>query len=92
VELLQDAKYFTKLNVQWGYQNIWIKEGDEWKAAFRCNRGLFEPSVMLYGMTNSPTTFQTMMNDIFKDLISRGVECVYIDNIVNFGKDLEEHG
>src|SRR5580700_12057134 len=46
---------------------------------------------MLYGMTNSPATFQTMMNDIFKDLISRGVICVYIDDILIFTKDLEEH-
>ena len=91
VEKLRGAKYFTKLDVRWGYQNIRIKEGDEWKAAFRCNRGLFEPSVMLYGMTNSPATFQTMMNDIFKDLISRGVVCVYIDDILIFGRDLEEH-
>ena len=91
VEKLRGAKYFTKLDVRWGYQNIRIKEGDEWKAAFRCNRGLFEPLVMLYGMTNSPATFQTMMNDIFKDLISRGVVCVYIDDILIFTKDLEEH-
>jgi hypothetical protein len=91
VEKLRGAKYFTKLDVRWGYQNIRIKEGDEWKAAFRTNRGLFEPLVMLYGLTNSPTTFQTMMNDIFKDLISRGVVCVYIDDILIFTKDLEEH-
>ena len=31
------AKYFTKLDVQWGYNNVWIKEGDEWKAAFWMN-------------------------------------------------------
>jgi hypothetical protein len=53
VEKLCSAKYFTKLNVRWGYQNIQIKEGDEWKAAFQCNQGLFELLVMLYGMTNS---------------------------------------
>jgi len=91
VEKLRGAKYFTKLDVRWGYQNVRIKEGDEWKAAFRTNRGLFEPLVMLYGLTNSPATFQTMMNDIFKDLISRGVVCVYIDDILIFTKDLAEH-
>jgi len=42
-----------------------IKPRDEWKVAFRTNRGLFEPLVMFFGMTNSPATFQTMMNDIF---------------------------
>jgi len=58
------AKYFTKLDVRWGYNNIWIKEGDEWKAAFQTNRGLFEPLVMFFGLTNSPATFQMMMNDM----------------------------
>ena len=58
------AQYFTKLDICWGYNNVWIKEGDEWKAAFQMNRGLFEPLVMFLGLTNSPATFQMMMNDI----------------------------
>lgn len=62
---LKGAKYFTKLDVRWGYNNVRIKEGDEWKAAFRTNRGLFEPLVMFFDLTNSPATFQTMMNDLF---------------------------
>ena len=53
------------MDIRWGYNNVRIKEGDEWKAAFRTNRGLFEPLVMFFGLTNSPATFQTMMNDIF---------------------------
>jgi len=62
---LRGARYFTKLDVRWGFNNVCIKPGDEWKAAFQTNRGLFEPLVMFFGMTNSPATFQTMMNDIF---------------------------
>ena len=62
---LHGARYFTKLDVRWGFNNIWICDGDEWKAAFGTNCGLFEPQVMFFGLTNSPTTFQTMMNDIF---------------------------
>src|SRR5882724_1566036 len=58
------AKYFTKLDVRWGYNNIRIKEGDGWKATFQMNRGLFEPLVMFFSLTNSPATFQMMMNDI----------------------------
>ena len=50
-----------------------MKEGDEWKAAFWTNWGLYEPLVMFFGLTNSPATFQTMMDVIFKDLISEGV-------------------
>jgi Reverse transcriptase (RNA-dependent DNA polymerase) len=56
---------FTKFDVRWGYNNIPIKPGDEWKAAFKMSEGLFEPTVMFFGLTNSPATFQTMMDDIF---------------------------
>jgi len=65
VSQLCRAKYFTKLNVCWGFNNICIKPGDKWKAAFCTNCGLFEPLMMFFGMTNSPTTFQTMMNKVF---------------------------
>jgi len=91
VNQLRGAKYFTKLDVRWGFNNVRIKEGDEWKAAFRTNRGMFEPLVMFFGLTNSPATFQTMMNDIFTDMISEGVVVVYLDDILIFTKDLDEH-
>ncbi|GLB45807.1 putative retrotransposable element tf2 155 kda protein type 1-like [Lyophyllum shimeji] len=91
VNNLRGARYFTKLEVRWGYNNVRIKEGDEWKAAFRTNRGLFEPLVMFFRLTNSPATFQTMMNDIFRDLITQGVVCVYLDDILIYTKTLEEH-
>ena len=68
-----------------------IKEGDEWKATFRTNRGLFEPTVMFFGLTNSPATFQTMMNDILRDLIDEGHVTVYLDDILIFSDDLFEH-
>jgi len=55
------------------------------------NQGLFEPLVMFFGLTNSPATFQTMMNDIFQDLISEGVICVYLDDILIFTETMEEH-
>src|SRR5918999_558660 len=88
---LRGARYFTKLDVRWGYNNVRIKKGDEWKAAFRTNRGLFEPLVMFFGLMNSPSTFQTMMNEIFQDLISEGVVCIYLDDILIFSKTLAEH-
>ena len=88
---LQGAKYFTKLDVHWGFNNVQIKEGDEWKAAFQTNRGLFEPLVIYFGLTNSPATFQTMMDDIFEELISEGNVVVYLDDILIFTKTLEEH-
>jgi hypothetical protein len=91
VDELKDARIFTKLDVRWGYNNVRIKEGDEWKAAFRCKRGLYEPLVMFFGLTNSPATFQTMMNTLLKDLILAGHVRVYMDDILIFTKDLESH-
>jgi hypothetical protein len=91
IHQLKDARYFTKLDVRWGYNNVRICEGDEWKAAFRMNRGLFEPLVMYFGLTNSPATFQTMMNEIFQDLITEGIVSVYLDDILIFTNSLEEH-
>jgi hypothetical protein len=91
LDKLKHAKYFTKLDIRWGYNNVRIKEGDEWKAAFRTNRGLFEPLVMFFGLTNSPATFMTMMNDIFHDLIMKGKIMVYIDDILIFTETIEEN-
>jgi len=68
-----------------------MKEGDEWKAAFQTNQGLFEPLVMFFGLCNNPATFQTMMDDIFNDLITEGVVVVYLDDILIFTETLEEH-
>jgi hypothetical protein len=91
VQKLKGAKYFTKLDIRWGYNNVCIKDGDEPKAAFRTNRGLFEPLVMFFGLTNSPATFQTMMNGLFKDLINEGKVVIYLDDIMIFTTSLEEH-
>ena len=91
IEKLRGARYFTKLDVRWGSQNVRMKEGDEWKAVFCTNRTLFEPLVMFFGLTNSPATFQTMMNDIFHELIMEGVVVVYLDDILIYTKTVEEH-
>lgn len=87
---IKDAKYFTKLDVRWGYNNIRIKDGDQWKAAFRTNKGLFEPTVMFFGMCNSPATFQSMMDSIFADLIDGCIVIIYMDDIFIFAKNLND--
>jgi len=91
VSQLYGARYFTKLDIRWGFNNIRIKPGDEWKAAFCTNCGLFEPLVMFFGMTNSLATFQTMMNNIFRTLIAEGIVVVYLNDILIFMKTEEEH-
>lgn len=91
VDRLKGAKIFSKMDVRWGYNNVRIKEGDEWKAAFKTNRGLFEPTVMFFGLMNSPATFQSMMNELFKDLIDSGKVIIYMDDILVFTRTMEEH-
>lgn len=91
VARIKDAKFFSKMDVRWGYNNVRIKEGDEWKAAFITNRGLFEPLVMFFGLTNSPATFQHMMDDIFDDLIRANKVLVYMDDILVFSETREDH-
>ena len=73
---------FSKFDIRWGYNNIRIKEGDEWKAAFKTSEGLFEPTVMFFGLTNSPATFQTMMDDIFAEEVAQGWLKIYMDDAI----------
>jgi hypothetical protein len=89
MDKLKGAKYFSKFDVRWGYNNIQIWSGDEWKAAFKTNWGLYEPTVMFFGMCNSPATFQAMMNKIFKKEIEKNLIIVYMDNILAFSKTID---
>ena len=87
--LIQDlggAHIFSKLDVRWGYNNVHIKEGDEHKVAFKTQRGLYEPTVMFFGLTNSPVMFQAMMNHLYRDTITKHEAFgtfirIYMDNI-----------
>jgi len=82
---------FTKLNLRWGYNNVRIKEGNEWKMAFTTYIRTYEPMVMYFWLTNSPTTFQTMMNDLFQDLINQRDTATFIDNILVATDTKERH-
>jgi len=80
---------FTKLDLRWGYNNIRIKEGDEWKAVFIMHIRAYEPTVMYFGLMNCSATFQTIMNDLFRDLINQGDMATFIDDIL-VATDTEE--
>jgi len=82
-------KLFTKMDLRWGYNNVRIKEGDEWKAAFMTPEGSFEPTVMFFGLTNSLAMFQAMMNELLRDLINTGKVAVFINNVI-VGMEYEE--
>jgi len=82
LENIGTKKLFMKMDLRWGYNNVRIKEGDEWKAAFMTPEGLFELTVMFFGLTNSPATFQAMMNELLRDLINTGKVAVFIDDVI----------
>ena len=89
LENIRTKKVFMKMDLRWGYNNVRIKEGDEWKAAFMTPEGSFEPIVMFFGLMNSPATFQAMMNDLLRDLTNTGKVAVFIDDVI-VGTETEE--
>ena len=91
IDRLSQSSIFTSLDLRWGYNNVRIREGDEEKAAFLTHRGLFEPTVMTFGLCNAPSTFQAMMNDILHEEIATGHVVVYIDDILIFTDDINLH-
>jgi len=89
VDSMGNKRVFTKMNLQWGYNNMRIKEGDEWKVAFTTHVGSYEPVVMFFGITNSPATFQGMMNEILRDMINEGKVAAFVDDVL-IGMETEE--
>jgi len=89
VENIGTKKVFTKMNLRWGYNNVWIKEGDKWKAAFTTPEGFFKPTVMFFGLMNSPVTLQAMINELLRDLINTGKVAAFIDDVI-IGIESEE--
>ena len=89
LENIGTKKLFMKMDLRWGYNNVRIKEGDEWKTVFTTPEGLFEPTVMFFGLTNSPATFQAMTNELLRDLINMGKVAVFIDDVI-VGMETEE--
>ena len=82
LENIGTKKLFTKMDLRWGYNNVRIKEGDKWKAVFMMPEGSFEPTVMFFGLTNSPVTFQAMINELLRNLINIGKVAVFIDDVI----------
>jgi len=91
IENIGTKKVFTKMDLRWGYNNVRIKEGNEWKAVFTTTKGSFEPTVMFFGLTNSLATFQAIMNKLLRDLINTGKVAAFIDDVIVGMEEEEEH-
>ena len=79
------------MDLRQGYNNMRIKEGDEWKAVFMISEGSFKSMIMFFGLTNSPATFQAIVNKLLRDLINIGKVAVFIDNVIVGTEDKEEY-
>ena len=88
LDRLAEAYWFTALDLRWGYNNIRIRKGDQYKAAFVTEEGLYEPEVMGFGLCNAPATFQREMQRIFQDMED---VVVYLDDILIFSRTRESH-
>ena len=87
---LSHAKYFTKLDIISAFNKLRIKEGDEWKAAFTCRYGLFEPLVLPFGLSNGPASFQSYINHALRGLLDQFCTA-YMDDILIYSKNYVEH-
>jgi len=82
INKLLGARFFTKLDVRWEYNNIWIREGDEYKTAFKTPLGLYESCIMTFGLCNTLATFQTFMDTQFADFLATSKVVIYLDDIL----------
>src|SRR5437660_12050910 len=84
INKLKGSNMYTKMDLHWGYNNVHIKDGHEWKGAFVTPIGSYEPVVMFFRMCNSLSTFQQTMNDIFSNEMHEGFLVIYMDVLMIF--------
>jgi len=82
LDRVEKKKVFTKLNLRWGYNNVRVKKGNEWKVAFTMYIGTYELTVIYFSLINPSTTFQTMINVLFYDIINQENTATFINNII----------
>ena len=88
VDKLLDAQFFTKLDIQWWYNNMRIHPNNIKKTAFKTPLGLFESLVITFGLCNAPATFQTFMDTQFADIIATGHVIIYLNDILILAETL----
>jgi hypothetical protein len=90
LDRLAGSKIFSKIDIQDAYYRIRIKEGDEWKIAFRTRYGHYEYTVMPFGLTNAPVTFQNYIHTALYDILDT-FAVAYLDDILVFSADQDSH-
>jgi len=89
IDNMGSKQVFTKMDLQWGFNNIRIKERDKWKGAFTTHVGSFELTVMFFGITNSLVIFQAIMNEILRNMINKEKVAAFMNNML-IGTETEE--
>jgi len=82
IDSMGNKRVFTKIDLQWNYNNVRIKEENEWKIVFTMYVRLYEPVVMFFGMTNLPAMFQSMINEILRDMINEEKVAAFVDDVL----------
>ena len=90
LDRLHKARIFTKIDLRNAYHQVKVKEGDEWKTAFRCREGLFEYQVCPQGPTNAPAMFQHFMNDNLREYLDL-IAVEILDDVIIFSRSLSDH-